>query len=518
MNTNNQKEEKGGFLGVLSGLFKGGSSAAMGGGASGLGTAGGIFATKAGIVGMVLGGATIAAGIGVVYNFVGPSSKPVYSPELFQNSYIEEEASDAAQQRAQFKDRSSASASTLDMFSEQARKDGMKGLGDAAVEEDSPKDAAAEAAADEQPAAPAAPSAGAPSYGGGEGSSEAKLRSTAGFGGGGKTSGGGSSSVAPRLQNQGGMSGGIGGQFSSMYRPPAGADAGKTSRMSAMAARASNSPKYSVPNFNKKGSHSQAKFSNAMGRRGAMSSSDAGARSSAETAFSGGETGQGDVAAAGAGAGVGGAGVSNGSQLKGSDPNLSSNNSNIPPVNPPALGEPWKEYEDAALKGLLIGAGCWVGLSIMAKFANKIPKGPWTVVYIIAALALLAAAIWQLVEAFLAGLKLFQGDPDNKDGKGGWEGQGIMGGIYMAGAIMLAFMCLKEFGKILSNLEGVSDTGWGKGTEQFKTEKVQTFDKAGKPNGFAETKVSTGFSGGLGSALETVGGIPTELLGVLKGM
>ena len=63
----------------------------MGGASSGLGSAGaggigGLFATKAGILGIVLGGATIAAGVGVIYNFVGSSSKSVYTPQLFQNS------------------------------------------------------------------------------------------------------------------------------------------------------------------------------------------------------------------------------------------------------------------------------------------------------------------------------------------------------------------------------------------------------------------------------------------------
>ena len=133
-NYNEKKEEKGGFLSALSGLFRGGSSIAGGASSGGMGSAGGglagLFATKAGIVGMVLGGATIAAGVGVVYNFMGPSSKPVYSPELFQNSYYEEEASRAGYERAQARDASGAASSTLDMFREQAKKDGIGLPGD----------------------------------------------------------------------------------------------------------------------------------------------------------------------------------------------------------------------------------------------------------------------------------------------------------------------------------------------------------------------------------------------------
>lgn len=126
MNNYNEKEEKkGGFGSALSGLFRGGSSVA-GSASSGMGSAGGglagLFATKAGIVGMVLGGATIAAGVGVIYNFIGPSSKPVYSPELFQSSYYEEEASKAGLERTNSRDASAAASSTLDMFKEQAKK------------------------------------------------------------------------------------------------------------------------------------------------------------------------------------------------------------------------------------------------------------------------------------------------------------------------------------------------------------------------------------------------------------
>ncbi|MCX5790855.1 MAG: hypothetical protein NTY45_01360, partial [Elusimicrobia bacterium] len=222
-NSNDKKEEKGGFWSALSGIFRGGSSAMGGASSSGLGSAGGLgglFATKAGIVGMVLGGATIAAGVGVVYNFVGSSSKPVYSPELFQNSYYEEESNEAGLARARAKDSSGASASTLDMFSEQAKKDGLSGLaaeagGDSAKSADSKDSAAAPA-----DGAAADASAGAPAAGGAASATNApKLQSTHGLGGGG--GGGSSGSAMPRLQGGGnGLSGGIGGQFASMYKAP----------------------------------------------------------------------------------------------------------------------------------------------------------------------------------------------------------------------------------------------------------------------------------------------------------
>ncbi|MBI4656153.1 MAG: hypothetical protein HY746_05305, partial [Elusimicrobia bacterium] len=99
---NKKEQKKSGLLAALSRLFKGGkptpvSGSSLGsagaaavrgifGSSGGFGGLGGLFASKAGMVGMILGGATIAAGIGVVYNFIGPSSKPVYTPGLFQDT------------------------------------------------------------------------------------------------------------------------------------------------------------------------------------------------------------------------------------------------------------------------------------------------------------------------------------------------------------------------------------------------------------------------------------------------
>ena len=364
-NYNGGKEEKGGFWSALSGLFRGGASS-MGGASS----AGGLFATKAGIMGMVLGGATIAAGVGVVYNFVGTSSKPVYSPELFQNSYYEEESNAASQERAQAKDRSSASASTLDMFSEQAKKDGMNGLASetSAEEKDEDASASAEAPAD----APAAAASAVPALGGsGEGSSAGRLKASSGFGGSKGAGGGSSSSSMPRLKNAGGLSGGIGGQFSQMYRAPAGKDGGRVAGMSAMAARAKSSPKYAVPNFNKKGAHAQAKFAGTLGAKAAYSASDAGARTSASEAFVGETTGEGDVAGAGEGAGMGGAGIAGGSQLKGNDPSLNSNKSSgVPPVNPPANVSPWKKLEKAIFIAIISCVALIVAASLIKGVAG----------------------------------------------------------------------------------------------------------------------------------------------------
>ncbi|HCC48890.1 MAG TPA: hypothetical protein DEQ38_12350 [Elusimicrobia bacterium] len=433
MNNYNEKEEKkGGFLSALSGLFRGGSSMA-GGASSGMGSAGGLgglFASKAGIVGMVLGGATLAAGVGVVYNFIGPSSKPVYSPDLFQNSYYEEESSRAGVERAKSRDASAAASSTLDMFREQAKKDGLNGLsaeageggeggaaGDSAAAADASSDASAEA-----PSAPAA-------YGDSGAGGAPRLQANAGFGS--KGGGGSSGTSIPRMQAGGGLSGGIGGQFQSVYRPPAQANGGKLSGMTASAARVKNSPKYAVPNVNKKGAYGQAKFAGKMGAKAAYSADAAGARTGATEAFSGETTGSGDVLSPETGAGMGGAGVADGKALKGSDPSLSSNDSTPPKVPDPENNDPWQAEEDAAMNGMMWALGMIVVTKLLSNIAKKLP-GPWALAFYIAAMAAAAVAIFFAVKVIMAGFKMFSE-----------YGQKMLGGIYILTGVMLALKALQ---------------------------------------------------------------------------
>jgi len=431
-NNNGKKEERGGFLSSLSGLFRGGSSIAGGASSGGMGSAGGglagLFATKAGIVGMVLGGATIAAGVGVVYNFIGPSSKPVYSPELFQNSYYEEESSKAGLERSNSRDASAAASSTLDMFREQAKKDGL-GLGGEAGEGSNAN------ASSEAPAAPAdasvdaaasAPGADGGAAGGGAGGP--KLQASAGFGS--KGGGGGASGTSiPRMQSGGGLSGGIGAQFGSVYRPPAQANGGKTSGMTASAARVKSSPKYAVPNLNKKGAYGQAKFAGKMGAKAAYSADSSGARTGATEAFSGETTGAGDVGAPGSGAGLGGAGVSNGQGLKGSDPSLNSNESTPPKVPEPEDVDPWQKYEDMAMNNMMYA----LGMIILTKIISKIADA-WPPLFYVA-MATAAAAIFFSLKVVYAGYKMYSE-----------FGQKMMGGVYMIAGIMLAVKAIQALG------------------------------------------------------------------------
>ena len=403
-NYNEQKDEKGGFWSALSGLFRGGSSAMGGGASSGMGAAGGLFATKAGIVGMVLGGATIAAGVGVVYNFLGSGSKPVYSPELFQNSYYEEESAAAGLSRAQSKDRSSASASTLDMFRDQAKKDGLGGM-------------ASEAGGGEKAAA------------------AARLKAAPSFGGGGRGGGGSSASAMPRMQNAGGMSGGIGGQFASMYKAPAGKGGdGKVSAMAnSGAARAKGSPKYAIPNFNKRGAHAQAKYAGTMGAQARYSADASGARTSATEAFVGETSGAGDVGAGDGGSGMGGAGISNGSGLKGNDPSISGNNSTPapPPPTPPSDVSPWN---DILMNAVWWGLGAIGGILLTKVFANYSKTYAWM---FWAALVACAAAIVAAAIVIAMGVKLLlgHGEPGDADY---WAPQTMYGiALIAVGALLI---------------------------------------------------------------------------------
>ncbi|MDO8804499.1 MAG: hypothetical protein Q7R35_08705 [Elusimicrobiota bacterium] len=503
MNNNNEKEEKkGGFLSALSGLFRGGSSVA-GSASSGMGSAGmssasglaGLFATKAGIVGMVLGGATIATGVMVVSTFMGPSSKAVSSADLFQNSYLEEESSRAGLERAKSRDTSAAASSTLDMFRDQAKKDGLGGLASEAGEggnadasagaPGTPADSSADAAA----AAPGADGAS----GGAAGAGAPRLQASSGFGGKGG-GGGGSATSIPKMQSGGGLSGGIGSQFQSVYRPPA--NSGKMSGMTASAARVKSSPKFAVPNVNKKGAYGQAKYAGKMGAKAAYSADGAGSRTDATNAFSGETTGSGDVAAPGAGAGLGGAGVSNSGGLKGNDPSLNTNESTPPKVPTPEDVDPWQAEEDAAMKGMMWAFGMIIVTKLLSKLAKNAAGIPWLAAALyIAAMAAAAAAIYFAFKVIMAGYAMYS-----------TYGQKMMGGIYMLTGVMLMLKAIEALGTAASGAGGAGATAATSGTTIGVNGATATV--AGTPA--VPGVLGAGASGvlnGIGSMTSGIGGI-----------
>ena len=430
-----KEDKKGGIWASLLNLFGRGASAS--GGAAGLGSAGsglgsvgsglgaasglgGLFATKAGILGMVLGGATIAAGVGVVYNFIGPSSKPAYTPQLFQDIYYEEQSQKASLERAQQKEGAAASASTLDMFIEQAKKEGLDAQTGAAGESKnaSVEDAAAGAQAEDAGAGGGSANAAANAPAGGG----ARLQVSAGFGG---AKGGGGGGSSTKLTGGGGMFGGINGQFTPVYRPPAGQGAqGKSSGMKgSLASAVRNSPKQVVPNFNRKGALGQARAAKSLGARAVNAPSMVVAQTDATRAFSGETVGSGEIGSAGGGVGLGGSGISSGNKLKGSDPSLNSNDSKpAPPVDPPVEESPWKKYTDMAMYAMLASAVLIVLTGVLSK----------TFYLYALAVATAYAAIAAALVVIFAGYMLMT--------KYGQKWTGIM---YMAAGVMLVMKAYK---------------------------------------------------------------------------
>ncbi|MEI7530049.1 MAG: hypothetical protein WCK76_14020 [Elusimicrobiota bacterium] len=403
-----------------------------------------MFATKAGILGMVLGGATIAAGVGVVYNFIGPSSKPVYTPQLFQDIYYEEQSQKASLERAQQKEGAAASDSTLDMFIQQAKQDGLSAGGGAAGESRnaSVEEAAAGAPAEDTGGGGGSPNAAANAPAGGG----ARLQASAGFGsakGGG--SGGGSST---KLSGGGGMFGGINGQFTPVYRPPAGQGAqGKSSGMKgSLASAVRNSPKQVVPNFNRKGALGQARAAKSLGARAVNAPSMVASQTDATRAFLGETVGTGEIGSAGGGVGLGGSGISSGDKLKTSDPNLNSNDTTLPKATEAEVESPWKEYTDMAMYAMLAAAvllflAGWLNDKAKAKALAAASAGPAAPAMYLAAAALYGyAKIAAGMAMVAAGVVMFAGYKLMSE-----FGQKWTGIMYMAAGGMLLMKAYTAF-------------------------------------------------------------------------
>jgi len=224
----------------------------------------------------------------------------------------------------------------------------------------------------------------------------------------------------------GGLSGGVGSGFDSVYRPVAQANSGKTSSMGSAADRVNSSPKYAIRSFNKKGAFGQAKFSrSASAKAGTLFGG--GARAGATDAFTGGTTG-GETGTPAAGAGLNGAGISNGPSLKANDPNLDSSNSSVPSCSggTPEDVTPWKKWTDMALYGIIAAAAfillakmCAVKFPLMAKA--------------FAGMAMIAAGV-----VLLAAIMLMT--------KYGQKWTGVMYGLVGAALMYLAYQAMMAAG------------------------------------------------------------------------
>jgi hypothetical protein len=191
----------------------------------------------------------------------------------------------------------------------------------------------------------------------------------------GSFSGGGSSSTGssvPRMKSMGGLSGGVNSKFASMKSAALAESRGSATAM-ASAKKASISKGRSVSARGRRSSaRSQAMFANAMGSKAAYSSSAAGARTSAQAAFTGETTGTGDVAEGVLeGAGLGGAGLSMGDGLKANNPGNVNNVKNIPQPSNPSNESPWKDLEKALLITLAAATVLLITGSILASAAAR---------------------------------------------------------------------------------------------------------------------------------------------------
>jgi len=380
---NDKKEKRGGFWAPLMKMLGGSSSASIGA-SSGAGASGsflsGLFATKAGIIGLILGGATLAAGIGVVYNFMGSSSSGNNYQDMFANSYYEDNATAAADSRAKYNSGGS-DVSSLDMFSKQAKEEGVGLEGESS--EATGKSDSSEAESSELASAPSA-EVKADNAKGNSGKLNSSLGSS--FNKMGASAGGTSGNS---LKSMGGLSSGIGGSFASAKLK------NSESTLTAMAqpVKAKTNAKKAALSKKSRSALAQAKYAAIKGKQALGSSTVTGGKSLASEAFVG-ETGSGDVAATeGAGMGLGGAGLSSGDSLKSNNPNLNTNESQIPDPGESEDASPWANLESLIQKLSMAAAAIYLIGTLLKKFASSNFIAMNAVKYLGMALMAIGAAI-----------------------------------------------------------------------------------------------------------------------------
>lgn len=365
---NNKKQNNGGILSAIAALFKGGAAA---GGASGAAVTSGIFATKAGMLGLLLGGATIAAGVGAVYHLAGGSAtKTAYSPELFQNSYYEEQASIAEAERNQNNDRrASVVNSTIDMFSASARQSGYfdQGSSDSALAsvdmpDGSDVSMAGSSGSAEASASSSVSSAGESGSSTASGSTKLASKSLSS----GRAGGSGSSRVnSSSAGSMGGLKAGMGKNFN-----PKMASAGKSSAMAANISKKVSSARSASRSRGSKRAFSQAKFANNMSKKAVASGSFEASRTAASAAFTG-EAAGGDAGDSVEGVGMDTSGMAVGTALKNGTPNGNSNLKSVPPVSESENASPWKDLVKKVAVLSLVAMGLFLVGKLLAKMAKN---------------------------------------------------------------------------------------------------------------------------------------------------
>jgi len=212
VNREKKKERKGGIFARLFGAAEGGAS--LGGGAidiTGAAAGGGLLATKAGLIALILAGSTVAAGIGLVgYRMFGPGQDDNSENNITLFASKPKAAADAAAGAAGDKDGTSKSLNMLNS----ANSDASSAQAPAATADAAPKDATAADASAASSGGASGPINGTADGGAGAAKTIAssKMAPLAGFGSGGGSPSGGAgatSSVAqPKLDANAGAKGG----------------------------------------------------------------------------------------------------------------------------------------------------------------------------------------------------------------------------------------------------------------------------------------------------------------------
>jgi hypothetical protein len=368
-------KKKSGLLGFLSRLTGGGSGGASGGigaggvGAGGLGGAaasGGLLATKAGLIGLILAGTTVAGGLGMVgWTAFGPGQGDrADNPALQLFASRPKETANPFGAAPVAKDGSSASLN----FLAQANADKGGASGDAPVTDQSA------ASATEGDAAAAAATSATPHMGESVATNGAAPRTglkdvkkmgelSKSFGGGG--SGGASSASAAPL-------GGAGAQASN--------SASKGSLGGGFAGRNANTQSIGRGLSRARGGTATRQAMNALGQNRAAYSSQAGGRQ-----YDGGAVGGNGTAGVDAGLPSAGAGIGDGGSQPTSTPNTAAQKNEFE-APPPVEGKNVTPYQKAINMAAMLLAAAMLMIMLIGQVA-KAPGGGTTVAYILAGLA-----------------------------------------------------------------------------------------------------------------------------------
>lgn len=339
---NKEPEKKPGMLAGLFGASGSGSGAAGLGGLGGV-ASGGLLATKAGLLALIVVGSTVAGGIGLVgYKVFGPGESDQASQNIQLFAPKPKEAPADPNAAAAPKD---GASSSLDNFAK-VNSGALKGE-ESAASEAAPKGETADSSASAGAAAAAA-AAGAVAAASGNGASTSMLKNTKKLGALSTSFGGGAGS-APSA----GISAKAG-DAGSLAAAAKGGQLGAMSSANRGAAAASSAARGISARSRRTGAQSQARLARDLGRQNQYSMKGAGKGFEGSSAGSGGET-IGDQNAIS----LGGAGDGTGTQSKSIPASTNADTKEVEPPDPPQTYDvtPYKKELEMAKMLLMVAAG-----------------------------------------------------------------------------------------------------------------------------------------------------------------